>query len=106
MCPRCGREVSSYGVKVISGRRYVFAYHGSTRCYLGPEDGYVHAERLWSLGLSNLSATDLMDLMEAAFDKLIAVLDDVEEKEKRRRLRLLKTRLQAMLESVSRRLME
>ena len=49
ICPRCGRPYNWLDRKTIDGRRYLFAVHvinGVRKsCYLGPEDGYVHAAR-------------------------------------------------------------
>jgi hypothetical protein len=56
-CPRCGRPISYYERKRVGHRVYVYAVHylGYTRtpsgkikkrvekCYLGPEDRYIHA---------------------------------------------------------------
>jgi hypothetical protein len=49
ICPRCGQPYNWLETKTMHGRRYLFAVHvinGVRKsCYLGPEDGYVHAAR-------------------------------------------------------------
>jgi len=100
-CPRCGKAVSSFYVKKVNGRRYVYAYHGKgSACYLGPEGEYVHAEAIWELGLSNLSATDLMAIMQEVFNKVVAKIEGMEGLERRRAISMLRRVLAAMLESL------
>jgi len=100
-CPRCGRAVSGFYVKRVSGRRYVYAYHGKgNTCYLGPEGEYVHAEGIWELGLSNLSATDLVAIMQEAFSRAVAKIGEMEGLERRRALGMLRRALEGMLASL------
>jgi len=84
VCPRCGKRVSSFGIKTIRGRRYLFAYHGNRPCYLGPEGLYVHAENLWKLGLTNLPTADVISLMSSAFNRYLAEVGREEDPHSRR----------------------
>jgi len=64
-CPRCGAPYKGLRVKRVSGRDYIYAYHGrqdgrQVLCYVGPVGGYQHAEALLSLGLTNLDELNLI----------------------------------------------
>jgi len=73
ICPKCGslgtprvRTVYSYS----NGRKYKYRYlyidHGGGKhrklCYIGPVEGYVHAETLHELGLTNILEQDYIDV--------------------------------------------
>ncbi|RLE83297.1 MAG: hypothetical protein DRJ67_12480 [Thermoprotei archaeon] len=47
-CPRCGRLITSLSVKRRGRRSYLYAYHGSSCCYLGPVEA-DHREILAAL---------------------------------------------------------
>lgn len=71
---------------------YVVAYHGGRPCYLGP---------LWDFWLSNLPETDLMEVIEAAFGRLLAAIKSVRDgSDRERRLRILEGKVEAMLHDV------
>jgi hypothetical protein len=64
LCPRCGAPYRHLEYKEITGRTYVYAYHGKQGrrpqlCYLGPADGYILVEHILGLGLHNAEDIDL-----------------------------------------------
>ena len=71
-CPRCGAPHYGITAKEVQGRTYLYAYHGTdgkgkpVYCYLGPADGYVAAESLHVLGLTNLEEVDPLQVAYAA----------------------------------------
>jgi len=67
LCPRCGEPVSWISKKKRGNRYYLYAihYHGlkngkriEVEHYLGPADGYIHAETINELGLTHGAETD------------------------------------------------
>jgi hypothetical protein len=71
VCPRCGAtgSLESY---VSGGRRYLRVRHGKKSiCYLGPADGYAHAELLLALGLTNVRDVDYAFVAESAVYRFI-----------------------------------
>ncbi|PUA32961.1 MAG: hypothetical protein B9J98_03495 [Candidatus Terraquivivens tikiterensis] len=95
-CPRCGKNVSSFGTKTINDRKYLFAYHGNRPCYLGPYDSYVHAERLWGIGLSNVSDADLEDMLMEIFSRLLHKVRRAEGEKKEKMVKELNEMLKQM----------
>ena len=56
VCPRCG-ELGYLEKYSVAGRTYLRVVHGRgkqrRRCYVGPAEGYEHAEVHLALGLTN-----------------------------------------------------
>jgi hypothetical protein len=56
VCPRCG-ELGYLEKYTVAGRTYLRVVHGRgknrRRCYVGPAEGYEHAEAQLGLGLTN-----------------------------------------------------
>ena len=81
ICPKCGapgyRRVEPRGGKYR--REYVFMVHETRegdkrsikKCYLGPLEGYIHAERLHSLQLTNLAEQDYLEVIMRAVEKYV-----------------------------------
>jgi len=58
VCERCGRPIDWISRKKRGNRVYLYAVHylgkgKREECYLGPADGYIHAETINPLGLTN-----------------------------------------------------
>ena len=71
VCPRCG-AIGSLESYVSGGRRYLRVRHGKKSiCYLGPADGYAHAELLLALGLTNVRDVDYAQVAESAVYRFI-----------------------------------
>jgi len=71
VCPRCG-AVGSLESYTSGGRRYLRVRHGKKSiCYLGPADGYAHAELLLALGLTNVRDVDYAQVAESAVYRFI-----------------------------------
>jgi len=74
VCPRCGQmgHTEAYN---IGGKRYLYVVHGygknKTKCYIGPVDGYDHAEFMLALGLTNIHDVDYLIVAENALIRFI-----------------------------------
>ena len=106
VCPRCG-ELGYLEKYIVAGRAYLRVVHGRgknrRRCYVGPAEGYEHAEVHLALGLTNrmdvrydevaVSALDHF-LIEAMLARTKSEAELAEALERARRLRsLLEERL-------------
>ncbi|MEM4976044.1 MAG: hypothetical protein QXT64_01825 [Desulfurococcaceae archaeon] len=69
ICPRCG-ATGYRSVEKRGNRKYIYYIHkfGEKRrkCYIGPIDGYNHAEKLHSLDLDNLESVDYIEVASNA----------------------------------------
>jgi hypothetical protein len=110
-CPRCGAPHYGITAKTVQGRTYLYAYHGTDErgyplyCYLGPADGYVAAESLHKLGLTNLESGDPLEIAFAAASKYVerVKLHKLEEPaEAARRLRRLAEDILKLAEDLER----
>jgi hypothetical protein len=97
-CPRCGAPHYGITAKEVQGRTYLYAYHGTDGrgkplyCYLGPADGYIAAESLHVLGLTNLEEVDPLQVAFAAASNYVVRVKHAkleEPREAARRLRQL-----------------
>ncbi len=76
VCPRCGNIGYRY-IESRGEREYIYYAHydpGSRRvrkCYVGPLYSYEHAERLLTLGLSNIEDVDLATVARRAIEEYV-----------------------------------
>jgi len=79
VCPRCG----GYGYETRErrgGRYYIFVVHRVRvgrqtkvrKCYIGPAEGYEHAEQLHGLGLTNVAEQDYLEVAREALERYVA----------------------------------
>ncbi|MEM4554216.1 MAG: hypothetical protein QXI86_08340 [Ignisphaera sp.] len=67
ICPRCGIE-GYVSVERRGGRYYIYYIHydpvskSRRRCYVGPVEGYRHAEHIHMLDLDNLADVDYLQV--------------------------------------------
>ncbi|MEM4976514.1 MAG: hypothetical protein QXT64_04235 [Desulfurococcaceae archaeon] len=67
ICPRCG-ALGYRSVERRGGRYYVYYIHydpvskSRRRCYIGPVEGYNHAEHIHMLDLDNLESVDYLKI--------------------------------------------
>ncbi|MEM4924880.1 MAG: hypothetical protein QXV81_09470 [Ignisphaera sp.] len=67
ICPRC-LSVGYRSVERRGGRYYVYYIHydpvskSRRRCYIGPVEGYSHAEHMHMLDLDNLESVDYLQV--------------------------------------------
>jgi len=103
LCPRCGAPYRALHRKEVSGRTYLYAYHGKrgkkpVLCYLGPEDYYVHAEYVLALGLTNLEHVDLLAVAYSATTLYTAKAHKLTEEERREAAQRLKNLAEDILQ--------
>mgnify|MGYP001772529325 CR=1 FL=1 len=114
-CPACGAAIDAITTRRRGNRYYVYAVHkvGKSRyeCYLGPAEGYVHADLFNPIGLKGAIDNDrfneylarlLYYVDNISFDKGLEILDRVlellmEKADKEERERLMET-LKAWIE--------
>ena len=109
LCPRCGASVKGIHRKEVGGRVYLYAYHGKqgkkpVLCYLGPEDYYIHAEYVLTLGLTNLEHVDLLAVAYSAAALYLTrarKLTEEERKEAAKKLRDLASDISQLAEELA-----
>lgn len=74
LCPRCG----SPGTRLIDrrgDREYIYYIHyvdgRRTKHYIGPADGYIHAERILEIGLTNIEDMNFAELIVNAVRRYV-----------------------------------
>ncbi|MEM1606443.1 MAG: putative integrase [Fervidicoccaceae archaeon] len=76
-CPRCG-GVGYRSVEKRGGRYYVYYIHRDNasgrvrKCYVGPVVEYDHAEKLHTLGLSNIEKIDYIAVARRAVELYVS----------------------------------
>jgi len=72
LCPRCG-NIGYKTVKIIRGNPYIYYIHKDSKtgrisrtCYIGPAEGYKHAEDKLQLGLTNTEEVDYLEVAARA----------------------------------------
>jgi len=72
LCPKCG-STGYRTVKVIRGNPYIYYIHKDSKsgriartCYIGPAEGYKHAEDKLQLGLTNTEEVDYLEVAARA----------------------------------------
>lgn len=110
VCPRCGGlgYAEAYN---IGGKRYLYVVHGHgknrTKCYIGPVDGYDHAELLLALGLTNIHDIDYLIVIENALIRFINEMslkrmkDEGGRTEALEKLKAAEKKLQVYLEEIT-----
>jgi hypothetical protein len=80
ICPRCGRQGYTE-IHNVAGKKYLYVVHREgkkrTKCYIGPVEGYDHADRLLTLGLTNIQE---IDYLEVSINALLRFIVEIEEK--------------------------
>jgi len=110
VCPRCG-GLGYTEVYNIGGKRYLYVVHGygkkRTKCYIGPVDGYDHAEFLLALGLTNIHDVDYLIVTENALIRFINEMslkrmkDNEGRAEALEKLKVAEKKLQTYLEEIA-----
>jgi hypothetical protein len=90
VCPRCG-DLGYISVKNVNGKPYYYVRHevraGRSRkvryCYIGPVEGYQHAESIHRLMLTNILEQDYLMTALAAVERAVLQIEKSVEKSRK-----------------------
>ncbi len=90
ICPRCGEEGSLCRYR-RNKRVYLYVHHYQKgkliqKCYIGPEEYYVHTEHILKLSLTNLNDLDFLEVAKDSINRYISKIE-IEKIEKERKIK-------------------
>jgi hypothetical protein len=84
LCPKCG-STGYLDKRKIGNRVYIYVIHVERaegrrkvrRCYVGPEEGYVHAEQVHNIGLTNIMDQDYVLTAILSLERAVEQLEKI-----------------------------